>query len=141
MKAVLTNPPVGEFNLGPTVFCNLPAPLYKGPPLILFKGRPVEGPAGRQRLGAGKRAKWEQVRGDVKRHPEVRVMTALLGEVTAERHFSRRAEREKHKPKVHIQHNNSSSALRCWQRNTLPHAHNLSATRSKGGSNPSGNAL
>lgn len=37
--------------------------------------------------------------GDVKRHPEVKVMTALLGEVAAKRHFSRHAECEKRKPK------------------------------------------
>lgn len=61
--------------------------------------------------------------GDVKRHPEVRVMTALLGEVTAERHFSRRAECEKHKPKVHIKHNNSLHALRLPEKHTQRETH------------------
>lgn len=60
-------------------------PLNKGPVLILFKGQPVEGPVGQHGMCDGKRAAWEQVKGggDVKRHPEVRVMTALSGEVAA----------------------------------------------------------
>lgn len=79
-------------------------------------------------------------------------MTALLGEVTAERHFSSHGECEKHKPKVHIKHNISFYALKHFPThtthtrthtygNTISHAHNLSATRSKGGPNPSGNTI
>ncbi len=61
--------------------------------------------------------------GGVKRHPEVGVMTALLGEVTAERHFSWHAECEKHKPKVHIKHSISLYALRHCHTHTRKHTH------------------
>lgn len=64
-------------------------------------------------------------------------MTALVAEVTAKRHFSSHVECEEHKAKVHIKHNISFHALK-----HLPtHTHNLSATRSKCGPNPSGNTV
>lgn len=55
-------------------------------------------------MGAGEK-------GDVKRHPKVRVLTALLGEVTAERHFSWHAESEIHKG-LCIKHNINLCARR-----------------------------
>lgn len=58
-------------------------------------------------------------------------MTALLGELAAERHFSWHAECEKRERKVHIKHGISSHALRHAQRDALPQAHDLSAARSE----------
>lgn len=68
-------------------------------------------------------------KGDVNRRPEVRVMTALLVEVTAERHFSRRAECEKSADQRFA----LSTASACVPTDALQHARNLSATHSKKG--------